>query len=109
MPQSLTVTYKNPVQEKIIASACQHFEISEQELIALSQYNVAYMRQICFWLIKKGTPVSQKTIGFRFNRTEGPVKYGIDIIDSTKNIYNATLSDLKKIAEKAGISDLYSF
>ena len=95
---------KIPVQERVIKAACEHFEISEENLLKDTQYNVAYMRHLCYYLIKKNTNFSQRFIGFRFKQSRGPVRYGIELIDATKNIYSPTLADLTKIAEKAGIS-----
>lgn len=99
------MAYTNPVQEKIIKAACNHFEISEPELLSITAYNVAYMRHICFYLIKCNTMLSKSAIGFRFNKTKSPVEHGIDIISCTKSKYVQTLGDIKKIAEKAGISE----
>jgi chromosomal replication initiation ATPase DnaA len=98
------MAYKNPTQEAVITAACQHFEITETDLLNITAYNVSYMRHICFYLIKENTLLSKSAIGFRFGKTKSPVNYGIDIIGCTKNNYSQTLADLKEIAKKAGIS-----
>ena len=105
MSHNQTATaYVIPLQEAIIKAACEHFEINENTLLNEKQFNVAYMRHLCFYLIKKNTSLSNRFIGFRFKQSKGPVQYGIEIIESIRNVNASTLTDLRKIAEKSGIS-----
>ncbi len=95
-------TIKHPLQETIIKAGCDHFEINEKDLLSSTEIHVAEMRFILFYLIKKNTKLSERFIGARFNKSKSPVRYGIDIIDCTKEKYVQTMYHLKKIAEKAG-------
>lgn len=97
--------HRNAIQEKIINRVCEHYNVTETELLTSKSFDVAHMRWICFYLIKSNTFLSDREIGHRFNLTRKPVQTGIENINCRKKIYAQTMRSLKDIAEKAGISD----
>jgi chromosomal replication initiation ATPase DnaA len=101
-PSSL---HKNAIQEKIITAVCEHFNVTEEQLLQSKSFDVAYMRWICFYLTKKNTFLSAREIGERFKLTVKPVQTGIENVICRKKIYAQTMRSLKEIAEKAGILD----
>lgn len=99
-------TVTNPTQERIIRSVCEYFEITEEQLINNSTYDFVEARWLYFYLTKKNTNLSVKAIGQRVRKDRPAVRNGLDNIEVRKRIYVQTVSDLKKIAEKAGISEI---
>jgi hypothetical protein len=55
-------------QEVIIEAVCQHFGLSKLDLETRKDHNTAYIRDICFYLIKKETYLSDEQIGQELKR-----------------------------------------
>lgn len=85
-------------QEVIIEAVCQHFGISRQDLEERRDHEAAYMRDICFYLIRKETYLSYVKIGPTLKRGHCVAHAGLVKTENLLSIKNRRiLGDLNKI------------
>lgn len=95
-----------PVQDRIIASTCQHFNISIDELKKPCRLNTekerTYQRRIASFLMREHTILSYSQISSRLNfKCKNTVRLGVEEIRVQKNIYNQIRHDIKVIESNA--------
>lgn len=77
------------------------YEISEEELLKDGSFEVAGLRYYCFWLLFKNAGLKYHSIGAAFGRHRDTVRYGVDQIESQRDVYRDVSNALKHIAEAA--------
>jgi hypothetical protein len=102
---SLKPVIYNPSDRELIAvvkkAACQHFEITESQLVNDSNPAVANIRFLCMWLIVENTGLKDYMIASIFNKSRSTVIYGIGVVDIHKKIYRQTIDNLQTVAKIA--------
>lgn len=84
--------------DQIINAVCNHFGVDRQELEIRKDHQSAYMRDICFYLIKKETYLSHKMIGGTLKRGECVSRAGLVKTENLLSIKDRRiLADLSKI------------
>lgn len=95
----------NPWERELIAmikkAACQHFEITEEQLISGRSRTLANIRFLCYYLIVKSTGLKDYEVASVFNRTRTTVIYGLALIDVHRKVYRQSLVNLQSIAKIA--------
>lgn len=90
------------IMEAIIKATCVYYEITEEQLIAISKKSEATaVRRQCFYLIRQNTNISNENISQRLQLSRSPVSRGHGIIEIHKKIYAHTSHALKGIAALA--------
>lgn len=100
----MEAAYINQTQESIVKAACIHFEITEENLISGTSFDIAYMRWCVFYLVRQHTQLNEKFIANRLNKLRNAFRNGVETIEVRKKIYGQTVDDLRKIEKLAGLS-----
>ena len=100
------ITYKviqKSIEERIIDAACIYWDVNRDYFTRKSEDStVVYRKSILYYLIKKNTVFSYKSIATMFGfLSHQPVMRSVENIEAQKNIYKQTFNDLKQIGNLA--------
>ena len=90
----LSPAYRELV-EFVMLAACKYSGISMDALFTEQQYT--RQRQLCFFLIRKNTCLSEKVIGRIFNLSRTAIRYGIEKTEIHVKIYRQSLDTLRGV------------
>ena len=109
MPHPTKPITSTPADRELVhlvkKAACQHFEITEEQLVTEHSRTVANIRFLCYWIIARNTQLKDYAIGDFFNRRRACVIYGIEHVDVYRKIYRQTIDNLRSLAEIANTFD----
>lgn len=91
------------IEERIIDAACIYWNVERYYFCQKTEEStVVYRKSIVYYLIKKNTVFSYKSIAEMFGfLSHQPVMRSVENIEAQKNIYKQTFNDLKQIIELA--------
>ena len=111
MTTTITPTRKKPrafftpAQREIIKAlkqaVCSIYEISEADFMTLDNHTVAYLRFYCFWILAKKASMKETAIAEVFSKARATVQYGVEQIESQRNVYREMAGELRVIADTA--------
>lgn len=102
-----TITYQvlqKPIEERIIDAACIYWNVERNYFcIKTEKSTIVYRKSIVYYLIKRNTIYSYKSIAQMFGfLSHQPVIRSVENIESQQFIYKQTFNDLKQIMQLAG-------
>jgi chromosomal replication initiation ATPase DnaA len=100
-PRALFTPQVKEMIKAIKQAACDTYEISEDDLLNEGSYTVAALRFYCYWLLWKNAGLKDYAIAEAFGKSRNAVCYGLDQIESQRNVYREVTSALKTIAAQA--------
>jgi hypothetical protein len=104
-PKAVYTPEEREIILAIKQAVCKIYEITERDLLTNVSYSIAYLRFYCFWLLMRNTYIKDYAIAEAFGKTRSTVNYGVEQVDSQKDVYQETLKQLKMIAETANKSE----
>jgi len=97
-PRVLFTPGQREAVKAVKQSVCERYEITESDLINDNSTAVAYLRFYCYWLLRNNTSLSEWAIAEAFSKSRTAVQYGIEKIDSQKDVYRDVAGNLREIA-----------
>lgn len=87
--------------EVVIGAACKHFDIERGILFKDASYNVIAIKQMCIYLMKVNTKMSDRSLAAYLNISKSSVSSSVEKIRIHKKIYADTANGLKHICKNA--------
>jgi chromosomal replication initiation ATPase DnaA len=105
--------YINPTDkakvDAIIAAFCKNYQIDIDSLKTGKERSIVEMRQQCYYVVSKNTKLSQKALGFTFNKARTAIVRGIQQIEFDVKTHPSVKYILKEIIFTANVDTSYAY
>lgn len=92
-PKAIYTPHEREIIVAIKQAVCKVYEITEKDLLTNVSFSIECLRFYCFCLLMRNTCIKDYAIAEAFGKSRNAVKYGVEQIDSQKDVYKETLNN----------------